>query len=96
MSEADLYGFLAGEFADADFDKLSDAEIVRRCVTPEAAAWLREVLAGGRAILTVQPFPWRKIASHANRNLADEGAVRRWLGEILDLMQQQLERLGRP
>jgi hypothetical protein len=95
MSDADLFGFLAGEFADADFDRLSDPEIVRRCATPEAAPWLRQVLAGGRAVLAAKPFPWRKIASHANRDLADAAAARQWLSDILDLLQQELERLER-
>jgi hypothetical protein len=95
MSEADLYGFLAGEFADADIDALSDAEIIRRAASPDAAEWLRLVLASGRAMLTAHPFPWRKIASYANRTLADERAARQWLGEILDLLRQELETLDR-
>ena len=95
MSKADLYGFLAGEFADADFDELSDAEVVRRCATPDATEWLRAVLAGGRAILMAEPFPWREIADQANRNLTGEAAVRQWLGAILDLLGRELDRLDR-
>jgi hypothetical protein len=96
MSEADLYGFLAGEFAAADLDGLSDAEIVRRTATPEATPWLRLVLASGRAMLAAHPFPWRKIASYANRTLANEEAARQWLGEILDLLHRELEKLDQP
>jgi hypothetical protein len=96
MSERDFYSFLASEFADADFDGLSDADVVRRCATPHAAEWLRAALAGGRATLDEEPFPWRKIADQANRNLAGEDAVRQWLGAILDLLAQQLDRLDPP
>jgi hypothetical protein len=96
MSEADLYGFLAGTFADADVDRLSDAEIVRRCVAPDAAPWLRLVLASGHALLAAAPFPWRRVASYANRDLADERAARQWLGGILDLLRQALDQVERP
>lgn len=88
----DLYGFLAAEFADADLAAMSDADIVRRCVTPDALEWLRRALAEGRGALRASPFPWKKIASYANRDFAAAEA-RAWLTEMLDLLEREIARI---
>lgn len=75
----DLLAFLASTIAEADLEGLSDAEAVRRSVTPASAAWHRQVLAQGRAALADPDLPWRTIADHANRNLESPAAVRAWL-----------------
>src|SRR6185312_262478 len=89
----DLYGFLAAEFADADLSGMSDAEIVRRAVTAEALDWLRRVLAEGRRALRASPFPWKKIASYANRDFAVATQARAWLTEMLDLLEREIARV---
>ncbi len=91
----DLYGFLAAEFADADLSGMSDADVVRRRATPDAREWLHRVLADGRRALRTQPFPWRKIASYANRDFATAAEARAWLAEMLDLLEREIERIER-
>lgn len=89
----DLYGFLAAEFADADLAGMSDADIVRRCITPEASEWLRQVLTTGHRALSATPFPWKKIASYANRDFTSAAQARAWLAETLDLLEREIARI---
>ncbi len=87
----DLYGFLAAEFSDADFEGKSDSEVIRACVKPTLARWHRQVIEQGRAALLSPVFPWQEVASYANRNLRTPEAVAHWLSWVLDFLEQCLD-----
>lgn len=90
----DLYGFLAGQFADADLAGWSDEEAVCASLAPDTIAWHRQVLAAGRAALASPAFPWRKVADYANRVFDAEDEARAWLSRMLDLLEEQLGKGG--
>jgi len=86
----DLFSFLTAEFADADFEGKTDADVVQACVKPELAGWYRRILKEGHAILKRRQFPWQEVSDYANRDFMSEEDVRAWLQSILDLLEQRL------
>ncbi|WP_072621214.1 hypothetical protein [Spirulina major] len=85
-----LYSFLCAEFAEADWEGLSDEAVLLNCLAPQLQPWHRTVIAEGRAVLAAQPFPWEAIAHYANRHFETEAAARAWLTQILDGLEQHL------
>jgi hypothetical protein len=92
LNTADLYAFLASEFADADLEGKTDEEVVRSCISPLLRQWHSTILAQGRAALASSAFPWREVADYANRDLRSEEAVAEWLTAMLDLLEHCLNR----
>lgn len=91
-----LYGFLAGQFADADLAGWSDEEAACASLAPDTATWHRRVLAEGRAALAAPSFPWHAVADHANRVLDTEEDARAWLSRMLDVLEREIERGWEP
>ena len=89
-----LYSFLAGEFAEADFEGKSDTEIVLGCTNRELTQWHRTIIAEGRFALASPSFPWENIGDYANRHFVTEAAARTWLTQILNLLESSVEQLS--
>lgn len=86
----DFYGYLAGQFADADLAGQTDEQAAVDGLTPETRAAYKNVLSQGRAILASPVVDWRKIADYANRRFGDESEARRWLTRMMDLLDDAL------
>jgi len=89
-----LYSFLAAEFADADLEGKSDQEVVRSCPTPELVNWHRTIINEGRTALNSSSFPWRKVADYANRYFESEEEAKKWLIEILNLLENNVNKIS--
>ncbi|AOY84078.1 MAG: hypothetical protein F6K63_27140 [Moorea sp. SIO1G6] len=89
-----LYSFLAGEFAEADFEGKSDQEVVLGCNNPELAKWHRTIIAEGRVALASRSFPWKDVGDYANRHFETEESARKWLTEMLDLLESGLDKVS--
>ncbi|MGQ4649111.1 hypothetical protein [Lyngbya aestuarii] len=88
-----LYSFLAAEFADADLEGKSDQQVVHNCPTPELVNWHRTILTEGRTALHSSSFPWQKVADYANRHFENEEDVREWLTQILNLLEESVNKI---
>jgi len=88
-----LYGYLAGQFADADLLGLTDKQAAVDGVTAAKRAAYTKVLAQGRAVLASRPLDWRRISDYANRRFKDEEDARRWLTRMMDLLEAALKKL---
>lgn len=86
-----FYSFLCAEFAEADLEGLTDEAVVLNCLEPQLQEWHRTVIAQGRAVLALRPFPWAAIADYANRHLETEAEARVWLTQVLDALEQHLD-----
>ena len=92
-SDDALYGYLAGQFADADLLDQTDEQAAVDGVSAEKRAAYTKVLAQGRAVLASSPFPWQRIGDYANRVFADEAEARRWLTRMMDLLEGALKKI---
>lgn len=88
-----LYGYLAGQFADADLLGLTDEQAAVDGLTPETKAAYSEVLAQGRAVLATHPFDWRRVSDYANRIFKNDEDARRWLTRMMDLLDEALKKV---
>ena len=86
-----LYSFLCAEFADADLEGKSDEEVILSCTQLNETQWYRQIIAEGRTALDSPSFPWHQVANYANRYLPTEKAVRKWLTQMIDLLEQNLD-----
>lgn len=87
-----LYGYLAGQFADADLAGQTDEQAAVDGLSNETRAAYQEVLKQGRAVLASPTLDWRTIADYANRRFADESEARRWLARMMDLLDNALRK----
>jgi hypothetical protein len=87
-----LYGYLAGQFADADLAGQTDEQAAVDGLTPDTRAAYEDVLKQGRAILASSSFDWLKIADYANRRFGNESQTRRWLTRMMDVLEEALKR----
>jgi hypothetical protein len=85
-----LCSFLCAEFAEADWEGLTDEAVLLNCLAPHLQPWHRTVIAEGRAALAAEPFSWEAIAHYANRHFETEAAAKTWLTRILDQLEQHL------
>lgn len=88
-----LYGYLAGQFADADLLGLSDEQAAVDGLAPETKAAYRQVLEQGRALLASQPFDWQRVGDYANRIFKNEDDARRWLTRMMNLLEDALKKV---
>jgi len=88
-----LYGYLAGQFADADLLGLTDEQAAVDGLAPETKAAYRQVLEQGRALLASQPSDWQRIGDYANRIFKTEDEAHRWLTRMMDLLEEALKKL---
>ena len=85
-----FYGYLAGQFADADLAGQIDEQAAVDGLTPETQAAYENVLSQGRAILASPAIDWPKLADYANRRFRDETEARRWLTRMMDALEKAL------
>ncbi|RDV05561.1 hypothetical protein DXH78_13845 [Undibacter mobilis] len=85
-----MYGYLAGQFADADLAGQTDEQAAVNGLTPETRAAYEDVLQQGRTALASASFDWTKIADFANRRFGNEGQARRWLTRMMDVLEKAL------
>jgi hypothetical protein len=85
-----LYGYLAGQFADADLLDRTDEQAAVDGLTPETKTAYGDVLAEGRAALASPSLDWRRVGDYANRMFDNEGEARAWLTRMMDLLEQAL------
>ena len=91
MNDADdLYGYLAGHFADADLAGQTDEQAAVDGLTPETRTAYENVLRQGRTILASPAIDWSKIADYANRRFGSEREARRWLTHMMDVLEKAL------
>ncbi len=88
----DFYGYLAGQFADADLAGQTDEQAAVDGLTPETRAAYENVLSLGRAILASPTIEWSKIADYANRRFGTEREARRWLTHMMDVLEKALRK----
>ena len=93
MSTDALYGYLAGQFADADLAGQTDEQAAIAGLSRETQAAYREVLDQGRAVLASASLDWHRIGDYANRVFHNEDEARRWLTRVMDLLDDALKRL---
>lgn len=89
-----LYSFLCGEFAEADFEGKSDTEVILSCNNPELVSWHRSIIDEGRVALASPSFPWKDVGNYANRYFETEEAARKWLTQILDLLESCVDKVS--
>lgn len=87
-----LYGYLAGQFADADLAGQTDEQAAADGLTSETRAAYEEVLKQGRIILASPSFDWSTIADYANRRFDNESQTRRWLTRMMDVLEEALKK----
>ncbi len=87
-----LYGYLAGQFADADLLGQTDEQAAVAAVSAETKAAHAKVLHLGRAVLASPSFDWQRIGDYANRNFKSQDDARRWLTRMMDLLETALKR----
>jgi hypothetical protein len=87
-----LYGYLAGQFADADLAGQSDEQAAVDGLTSETRAAYEDVLKQGRAILASSSTDWRKVGDFANRRFDNEREARRWLSRMMDVLEATLRK----
>lgn len=93
-SNENLYSFLAAEFADADLEGKSDEEVVRNCPTPDLVQWHRQIINEGRTTLNSSSFPWQEIGDYANRYFESEEEAKKWLTEILNRLEDEVNKIS--
>ncbi len=74
----DLFNFFAGYFPDADFDKLTDEEVVAGYRTDCSNADIEQTVKELNLLLT-DPEYWHYAAAEANRYLPTSQDVINWL-----------------
>jgi len=93
MKELDAYSqfeqMLSGWFPDADFEELSDQEIVGEYVRTVGRDEARTVINQAENLLDADPFPVEEIMDAANLHLGDEDAVREWLEQIIIYLKEE-------
>ncbi len=72
----ELYGYLAGQFADADLLGQTDEQAAVDGVSPETKAAYQNVLVQGRAVLASPSFKWQRVGDYANRIFKSEAEAR--------------------
>lgn len=94
MSSDDaFYGYLAGQFADADLLGQTDEQAAADGVKPETKAAYRDVLAQGRAVLKSSALPWQRIGDYANRRFSSEAEACAWLTRMMNLLEEALKKV---
>lgn len=88
-----LYGYLAGQFSDADMIGQSDEQTAVDGVSNATRAAYEDVLRQGHSVLASTPFDWQRIGDYANRAFEDEDEARRWLKQMMDLLEAALKAL---
>ncbi len=90
---AEFYGYLAGQFADADlFDQTDEQAAVAGVTLRKRAAYMK-VLEQGRVLLASPSLDWQRIGGNANRDFKDEAETRAWLTRMMNLLEGELETL---
>jgi hypothetical protein len=88
-----LYGYLAGQFADADLLGHTDEQAAIDGVSSETKAAYVQVLQQGRSMLAARPFDWRRVGDYANRIFKHEDEARHWLTRMMGLLEKALEKV---
>lgn len=88
-----LYGYLAGQFADADLLGLTDEQAAVDGLSPETKVAYSQVLHQGHALLASRPFDWQRVGDYANRVFKNEDDARRWLTQMMDLLEEALKKV---
>jgi uncharacterized protein (DUF2384 family) len=88
----ELYGYLAGQFADADLLGQTDEQAAIDGVSVETKAAYQKVLGQGRAALASPSLKWQRIGDYANRVFKDEAEARTWLTRMMDLLEAALQK----
>jgi hypothetical protein len=88
-----LYGYLAGQFADADLAGQTDTQAAVDGLSATTKAAYGDVLRQGRAVLASSSIDWRRIADYANRRFSNEAEARAWLTRMMDLLDAALKKL---
>jgi hypothetical protein len=89
----ELYGYLAGQFADADLLGQTDEQAAVDGVSPDTKAAYKNVLGQGRALLASPSLKWQHIGDYANRIFKSEDETRRWLTRMMDLLDAALQKV---
>ena len=75
--------FIGAWFPDADFEKLSDEEVVRKFLEDNCKNQ-KEVLLEGNRLLNVISEYWQELGYDANRHFNNSEQARKWLNEVLN------------
>lgn len=94
MSSVDaFYGYLAGQFADADLAGQTDAQAAVDGLSSETKAAYSEALDQGRAVLASPSLHWQRIGDYANRRFKNEAEARAWLTRMMYLLEAALRKV---
>jgi hypothetical protein len=88
-----FYGYLAGQFADADLLDQTDEQAAVAGVSQSKRKAYEKVLAQGRALLKSDRLPWGRIADYANRDFGSEAETRAWLMRMMDRLEDALRKV---
>jgi hypothetical protein len=89
----DLYGYLAGQFADAALLGQTDEQAAVAGVSAETKAAATDVLTQGHAVLASPSLDWGSIGDYANRRFNNEAEARIWLTRMMNLLDAALKKL---
>lgn len=93
MSTDAFYGYLAGQFADADLAGQTDAQAAVDGLSTTTKDAYGDVLRQGYAVLASPPIDWQRIADYANRRFRNEAEAREWLTRMMNLLDAALKKL---
>lgn len=88
----DFYGYLAGQFADADLAGQTDEQAAIDGLTPETRAAYQNVFTVGRELLASSALDWKKIGDYANRRFLTEQEARDWLARMMNILEAALKK----
>lgn len=83
----ELANFLGSEFPDADFEGLSDEEVVKRYTFRVSPKLRYRVIEKGKALLAEKAFPGEEVGREANRYFSDSEDARQWLAMIIQILE---------
>jgi len=81
-----LFEFLEAWFAESDLDGRTDDQVIAAYRAPKATR--AQVVREGRAVLKLQPMPWRQVAMSANRRFPDQAACAAWLEAVIAALER--------
>lgn len=94
VTESDaFYGYLAGQFSDADMAGQTDEQAAVAGISVKKRAAYKKVLDQGRAVLASGPVPWQRIGDYANRRFNSEAEARAWLTRMMNLLEEALKKI---
>lgn len=83
-----LSPILATEFPEADFEGVSDKDIVINIGSSSSKEYVGALLAEGNLMLNSIESFWEIIGSEANRNFESPNQARQWLFQILEWLDE--------